>query len=132
MRMLVATRRGQGDHPGDYCFTAEGEPVTPLLPACTLPELCGCVRGFDGLESDRATTTALVADRTDLTPDQLMILLVEAVERWRNVAEPPSVPAAIDQFDEIRRVADSFPVGTVLRRNGQYVAAVDAPDESAA
>ena len=126
MRLLVATKRGQGDRPDDYCFAADGEPVTPLLPDCTVPAGCGCRRGFDGLHTDRATTTALVTERNDLSPDGLLALLDAAVARARVVAGGAVVPAATEQFEEIERLASSFPVGTIVRRDGRcYTAGLD-------
>ena len=119
MRVLVATRRSQGDHPGDYCFTFEGELVTPLLPDCSAPGRCGCHRGFDGLESDRATTTALIVDRADLTPARVLVLLEEARQRACIVADDARVPTAVEQFDEIVRLTTGFPVGAIVRRDGQ-------------
>ena len=68
MRVLVATSEGQGTQPGDYCWTVEGEIVLtgPLL-ECADPHRCGCGRGFPGLGSARATTTATVVDRAGIS-----------------------------------------------------------------
>ncbi len=133
MRLLVATRRGQGSRPDDYCFAVEGEPVTPLLPDCTVPRWCGCRRGFDGLHTDRATTTARVLERTDLSPGTLLVLLDDAVARALVVAGGAVVPSATEQFEEIERVVASLPAGTIVRRDGQrYVADTDLTEAGAA
>lgn len=127
MRLLVATHRGQGDHPGDYCLAVDGEPVTPLLPDCTVGDMCGCRRGFDGLHTDRATTTALVVERTDLSHDGLLALLDDAVARAIIVAGGAVVPSAAEQLEEIERVASRFPVGTTIRRDGRcYTTVLEA------
>lgn len=118
MRVLVATRRGQGDRPGDYCFATEGEPVTPFPPPCTMPGRCGCQRGFDGLESDRSTTTAMVADVPTLDLDQLTALLAAAIRRSGHIADDEIESVALDHLDAIRRIVGSLPSGTLVRRDG--------------
>lgn len=135
MRVLVATRRSQGDHPGDYCFTLEGELVAPLLPECSAPERCGCPRGFDGLESDRATTTAAIVDRADLTPDRVLAQLEAARQRACIVSDDARVPSAAEQLDEIERLTAGLPVGAIVRRDGRRYRTdtdfTDAPSDAA-
>src|SRR5688500_14089654 len=81
MRVLVATARTQGDGPGDYCHTVEGELVQfPMMECCNSAQ-CGCGRGFAGLASHRATTTALVADRPEIDRAELRQALADSVER---------------------------------------------------
>lgn len=71
MNVLVATSLSQGTREDDYHWCVEGELVTIQEP-CDRdrrdPEGgCGCSRGFAGLISHRATTTARIADLPDLT-----------------------------------------------------------------
>ena len=73
--MLVATERGQGTRPDDYSWTSEGELVR--LDDCP-DRYCRCT-GFSGVESHRVTSTALVVEREDLTPE----LLADIFERNR-------------------------------------------------
>lgn len=66
MRVLTATTRLQGSRPGDFCWTVDGELVYLGL-VCQRDEDdpdggCGCGRSFSGLNSHRATTTALVRE----------------------------------------------------------------------
>jgi hypothetical protein len=72
MLVLVATRETQGNDDGDYCWTVEGELVTPVTFECCVPESCGCGRGFPGLVSATATTTAMVVDREGITVPVLL------------------------------------------------------------
>ena len=131
MRVLVATRRSQGDHPGDYCFTFEGELVTPLLPDCSAPGRCGCPRGFDGLESDRSTTTTVIVDRADLTPERVLMLLEAARQRACVVSDDTRVPSAVEQLVEIQRLTAGFPVGAIVRRTDRrYSTDTDLTDAS--
>ena len=82
MRVLVATSEGQGTRPGDYCWTIEGEIVLtgPLL-ECADPQGCGCGRGFPGLGSARATTTAAVVDRAGISVDDLRRAVRDSLDR---------------------------------------------------
>ena len=71
MKLLVATKDGQGDAPDDYCWTIEGELARALTDECASPERCGCGRGFSGLASSRATTTVKVVEST-ITLEELL------------------------------------------------------------
>jgi hypothetical protein len=66
MKLLTATRIGQGERPGDFSYAVEGELVVLGLICATdrnNPDGgCGCGRAFSGLSSRKATTTALVRD----------------------------------------------------------------------
>jgi hypothetical protein len=73
VKVLVATERGQGTRPDDYSWTSEGE--LARLDDCP-DRYCRCT-GFSGVESHRVTSTALVVEREDLTPE----LLADIFER---------------------------------------------------
>jgi hypothetical protein len=148
MLVLVATNELQGTAPGDYAWTVEGELVTPVATECASGERCGCNRGFPGLASGRATTTALVVDRPGVGPTDLRDAVYDWLDRggWvdllrqtaidRSVAagrgghlEPwdhddvqAMVDAVIDEHVEmIEEVCSTFPEGTVLVRQGPLV-----------
>jgi hypothetical protein len=76
MKLLTATRRGQGEQAGDFCFAIEGELVILGFICATdrnNPDGgCGCGRAFSGLSSKKATTTALVRD-LDISVDHLRL-----------------------------------------------------------
>lgn len=80
MKVLVATREGQGSLETDYCRTVDGEPVYVQAEDCSRPE-CGCDRGFAGLSSSRATTTAQVVDRPDMSLADLKAALTDSLTR---------------------------------------------------
>jgi hypothetical protein len=66
MKVLVATRATQGTRGNDYHWAIEGELVR-VGEVCRKDRNdpdggCGCGRGFAGLNSHRATTTARVAE----------------------------------------------------------------------
>jgi hypothetical protein len=125
MRVLIATEEGQGQRAGDYCWTVEGELVlaAPLL-ECHEPRRCGCGRGFPGLASARATTTALVADRAGVGPDDLRRAIRDSLDRqgWLRGLAPDDVAEVVaDAARTISRTAGSFPLGAVLSRDGEEV-----------
>lgn len=146
MRVLVATNQLQGNTPGDYAHTVEGELVLVEVAECDRPADCGCGRGWPGIASHRATTTAMVAEHPHLTEDDLR----QAVADWlhstgwadlfRNAARADDdfvgefddvdemLESMVDEHVElIAEVCDSFPVGAVLERNGTVVRSREWP-----
>lgn len=128
MLVIIATRRTQGALAGDYCWALEGELVTPIAVPCGAPDTCGCGRGFLGLASDRATTTALVVDRPDIDERALRDAVRDALGRqgWLSgLSEAASDGDVDDVLDEhlhaIATVCDHFEVGAVLGRRDHSV-----------
>jgi hypothetical protein len=143
MLVLIATNELQGTAAGDYSFTVEGELVTPLAAECASGERCGCNRGFPGLASGFATTTAMVAERPGVTEEDLRDAVFDWLDRsgWidlfeetaheRSAASDDSIDAAdVDDLIEaiidehvhrIHEVCSTHPVGTVLVRRGTMV-----------
>ena len=76
MKLLTATRTGQGEQAGDFCFAVEGELVILGFVCATDRKNpdggCGCGRAFSGLGSKKATTTALVRN-LDLSLDDVRL-----------------------------------------------------------
>ena len=144
MLVLIATNELQGSDPGDYSFTVEGELVTPVASECASGERCGCNRGFPGLASGFATTTAMVIDRPGVTEDDLRdavfdwldrggwIELFESAARERadandGVTEPNDdvddlIESVIDEHvDCIHEICRTYPEGSVVTRRGTLV-----------
>lgn len=144
MLVLIATNELQGAQPDDYSFTVEGELVTPLAAECASGERCGCNRGFPGLASGFATTTALVAERPGVTEDDLRDAVFDWLDRcgWIELFEQAAaersavgddafdpdadvddlIEAVIDEHvDCIHEVCSNYPVGTVVVRRGSLV-----------
>lgn len=140
MRVLVATNQLQGSTQGDYAHTVEGELVLVEVAECDRPERCGCGRGWPGMASRKATTTAMVADLPHLSEGDLR----QAISDWldssgwtdlfRDAAESDAgLSGPFDDVDEmldalvdehlelIAEVCDAFPVGSVLERAGTIV-----------
>lgn len=123
MNLLTATREGQGDRDGDFCHAIEGELVFAGFVCATDRRDpaggCGCGRAFSGLNSLRATTTALVRD-LDLTYDDVRTALAAHLEA---AGMGPDVLGAVDfadmldeEVEQTIRYAQVWPAGTVVGR----------------
>ena len=78
MYVLAATRETQGLRDDDYVWTVDGELVFVPTFECR-DRSCGCNRGFAGVTSRRATTTAVIVDRPELEPDAYWGALFDAM-----------------------------------------------------
>jgi hypothetical protein len=123
MKVLVATHITQGDDSGDYCWTVDGELVTPLGLVCS-NEACGCDRGFSGLASCCATTTAMVVELAHIKESDLERAVTDSLERsgWLEGATPVKRRGMIeDTVGAIMDVANGYGVGTIVCRDGDLV-----------
>ncbi len=128
MLVLVATRDGQGAVDGDYCWAVEGELVTPVVAECASGARCGCSRGFPGLASGKATTTAVVVDLPLLTKADLRNAVADSLERggWVDLLPPDEADEVIGEIiDEhvecIEEVSAAFGAGSIIGRSGPRV-----------
>jgi hypothetical protein len=117
MKVLVATAQTQGMRVGDFTYCIEGELVTVGLicrkdRADPARGLCGCGRAFAGLNSHRATTTAIVK-AVDITYDDY----VEAL-RSSLAAQGWGIDDVVELAEVLTEVAESLAEGTVLGRTG--------------
>lgn len=137
MRLLIATSRTNGTHDNDYDFCIEGELVhiqQPCAGDLRNPDgPCGCGRGFAGMNSHRATTTALVVehpmDARDLR-DALRASLVAGGWIDEGHREELDQPMITDALAAIAEIAEHFEVGTVVRRRLNWFTGTD-PDAAA-
>lgn len=139
MNVLVATNELQGIAPGDYAHTVEGELVLVEVAECADADRCGCGRGWPGMASQRATTTAMVAHLPHLTDADLRQAVRDSLHAagWADLlGEVPTsddgsastidvdemIEAMVDEHVElIDEVCRAFPVGSVLERSGTVV-----------
>ena len=146
MRVLVATTELQGQTPGDYAHTVTGELVTATVTQCDCPD-CGCDRGFAGLASHRATTTAMVVEHPHLTTSDLRDVIFDYLVAggWLDLLRDASTGVGgdddpnddeFDLFDDpdltiedlidehldvIAFVCNRFEPGTIVSRSGNLV-----------
>lgn len=147
MLVLIATNELQGVANDDYSWTVEGELVTPIATECASGERCGCNRGFPGLASGSATTTAMIVDRPGITEDDLREAVHDWLDRggWIELLEQNLEAKAIaeghsglgfNDLEEIDHMVDSiidehvvmigevcaaFPEGSIISRRGPLV-----------
>ena len=123
MKLLTATRTGQGERDGDFCHAVEGELVLLGLVCATDQKNpdggCGCGRAFSGMSSMRATTTAVVHD-LDVSVDDVLL----AVEGYyvSSGLGPDLIGGAefadlvAETVAEMTELAAVLPVGAVVGR----------------
>jgi hypothetical protein len=123
VKVLVATTEGQGERHDDYAWAVDGELVYIPSLICDNGE-CGCVRGFAGMASARASTTALVVERHDLSANDLSNALVDSLERqgyltgrWSELDED----VFRELFERIQIATAHFAPGSIIERDGDHV-----------
>lgn len=120
MKVLVATRKGQGLRDNDFCFTKEGELVHYGF-ECTNEKIdgrCGCKRSLGGMDSLKATTTFTVEER-DLTEAEYLKTFLASLKRagWGGMEKWVVRAAAKD----LLRIANKFKAGTILEKRGHKI-----------
>ncbi len=122
MLVLEATDQYQGRRPSDYHHATTGELVYLPFQECCDPA-CGCTRGFAGFDSHRATSTAVVADRPDLTIEELCRLLAVSLYDGKWLTDPDPTDEVVTMLaTEIVELANSFGrhgPGAVIEREGE-------------
>jgi hypothetical protein len=114
VRILVATGLTQGVKHNDYNHCVEGELVW-IQEACSRDKddpdgACGCGRGFAGVASHRATTTAMVVE-SEMSREEMVLAFRTSL---RDGGWP--VEWAEGVADENLEIASWAPVGTVIER----------------
>jgi hypothetical protein len=123
MKVLIATKRGQGKRANDFSFAEPGELVTISM-ECDREKVdgeCGCRRSLPGVTSHVATTTFEVAE-LGLTMSQYERIHADSAVAggWfqnRQSDKDLREFAALVAKD-LARVASKFAVGTVVERRG--------------
>jgi hypothetical protein len=124
MKILTATSQTQGQRASDFHWCTEGEVVTPVRVICDRDrELgpdggCGCARSFAGLNSHKATTTAMVRDIDGYTLEDL----AEAVRSYREQAGWNHDQAEAEAA-QIAETAAGYDAGTILELRLDDIAA---------
>ena len=120
MHVLVATKETQGTRADDYAWTVDGELVLAELTECADPR-CGCARGFAGIASKRATTTAMVTDLPHLDIATLRDVVRDYLERagWSDLLPTDEIEEVVDEHVEnLGAICSAYAVGTVIERDG--------------
>jgi hypothetical protein len=129
MKVLVATGQTQGARGNDYHWAIEGE-LVHIGEVCATDRRdpdggCGCGRGFAGLSSRRATTTARVAE---LSVDHSEYAeAIRAGLAAQGIGLSPSEGAEV--ADGLAEVAGHWPVGAVVERRLDVLSCRSLPSE---
>jgi hypothetical protein len=126
LKILTATSLTQGEQAGDYHWCHDGELVKPPSLICDRDTNdpnggCGCGRGWTGLHSSKATTTAQVSSLPDFGMDDYATALSYSLEQWGGDKDDATALA-----QHLAEIADSYPIGTVFgHRLGElYIRAI--------
>jgi hypothetical protein len=116
MKVLVATARTQGDRPNDYHFCIEGELVR-INEVCARDRGdpdggCGCGRGFGGLNSHRATTTARIAEVPLSLADYALAIRSSLQQQGWN----PCADCAMSEAVDLAALVLGWPAESVVER----------------
>lgn len=119
MRLLVASTATQGDHPGDFNYCSDGEPVIIPIVYCDRDENaedpstggCGCGRSFTGLFNGKGTTTAEIRE-LDIGRHRLDAIVFRHLDKANWPGDNIARGARI--VNRLVEVARRYPTGTVL------------------
>lgn len=124
MLVLEASTYLQGQRPEDYAYAYDEELVYLPFQECD-DASCGCMRGFAGMDSHRATTTAIVADRPEMTIESLCEQLAVSLFDGGWLGQPdPADALVVDLALEIVELASHYGQegpGVVIERDGDDV-----------
>jgi hypothetical protein len=120
MKVLVATRDGQGLKRGDFCNAEPGELVR-FGSECdgeAIDGKCGCRRSLVGVKTARGTTTMAVVDQPiDMASYTKAIAAGLRSAGWAALGGD-TLRWAEQDASELARIAAAFPVGAVVQRRG--------------
>ncbi|MFC4906717.1 DUF7715 family protein [Actinomadura gamaensis] len=115
MKLLTATNLSQGYRDNDFAWCVEGE-LVHIGVVCDRdagdPDGgCGCARAFAGLNSHRATTTAMVRDVPGFTE-------ADYVEAIRSSLEQQGYDGSHAEHEAagLRTLVRDWPVGAIVER----------------
>lgn len=115
MKVLAATSRTQGQRDNDFDWCIEGELVhfgTVCAADRDNPDGgCGCGRAFAGLNSHRATTTAIVREIDGFSRDDYIEAIRSSLSQqgWDS-------GTAEEEAEELMAIVADWPVGAVAER----------------
>ncbi len=121
MKLLVATKTGQGRRKNDFCHADEDE-IVRFGVECdgeTVDGSCGCRRSMCGVNSLKATTTMKCVEM-EMTEGQLKEVLFQSLVKGGWVKEKTSaVQKMIDgDADQLIRLGKMFRVGDIVEKRG--------------
>jgi hypothetical protein len=115
LKLLTATNSSQGFRDNDFDWCVEGE-LVHIGMVCARDRNdpdggCGCGRSFAGLNSHRATTTAMVREVPGFTDADYVLAIRSSLEQQGCDASFAEHEAAL-----LRCLVRDWPVGVVVER----------------
>jgi hypothetical protein len=115
LKLLTATNTGQGLRDNDFDWCVEGE-LVHIGMVCARDRDdpdggCGCGRSFAGLNSHRATTTAMVREIPGFTEDDYVLAIRSSLEQQGCDPAFAEHEAAL-----LRCLVRDWPVGVIVER----------------
>lgn len=127
MKIIVATKRGQGGRKNDFMHATAGEPVYVGFECDgeSVDGRCGCRRGWTGFRSAKGTTTAIIAERP-WTAQEYRAKVRRALGKHLAMGDGLDDQEELDGITdetvkELTRLADSGWVGLILERRGTSI-----------
>ena len=124
MKLLVSTKETQGQRKNDYSWTEDGELLFMGMGLeCdgeSVDGRCGCKRGFSGLTTHKATTTAKVVE-IDFTKEEILNRLEAHFRDDWQMKPDECVQFAKDCLEDALHVTSIFKVGAVVERRGERI-----------
>lgn len=121
IKVLVATRKTQGQRANDFCFVPEGEIVTFAFECDDEgPDgSCGCMRSMSGMLARKGTTTMEVQER-QITQDELQAMIIKHLQEggWGKIIGKNLAWTAKSDARELIRIAGQFTPGTIIEKRG--------------
>jgi hypothetical protein len=121
VKLLTATSLTQGYRDNDFDFCIEGE-LVHIDPPCAKDRddpdgSCGCGRSFGGLNSHRATTTAMIRDVPGFTAEDYVEAIRSSLEQqgWDS-------SQAVHEAATLYCLSQHWPPGTVVERRLDQIA----------
>lgn len=120
MKLIVATKEKQRMRENDFHHADEDE-IVYFGTECdceTVDGPCGCKRSLVGIESHKGSTTFKVVEK-DITEKELRKMLKENLAKagWGQISNR----AINSDVRGLIRLAEQFPVGSILERRGDDV-----------
>lgn len=121
MKVLVATKDGQGVRKNDFCWVPEGE-ILHFGFECDsdrddIDGYCGCRRAMVGLDCAKSTTTMKVAELPVKRREVFDRLVKHYREGWKMKVKVAKEMAR-DELKDLLKIVISFPLGVVLEKRG--------------
>ena len=125
MKVLVATKKTQGQRPSDFCWTEEGEYVNFTGECDTdgdhLDGTCGCKRSMSGITSQKSTTTFMVADHP-INEEVYRAILTAGYAPWGKYFTPDALEEFVNaDYENLTKITKQFKAGDILEKRGHHI-----------